>query len=165
MSKIEEATIASEESRIDLSRDDDIIATAIKATKQAQQLRDAAIKRLLELREQIERDLETLGLKPSEPSRNGVKNPESQGEPHRSRSRRAPTEFKGMSLAEVGKILLKDRPGMHGSEIEELAKKGGYKSKSEHFQSYLAVAFKRDGNFENIGGNRWKLKDTASASS
>jgi len=47
---------------------------------------------------------------------------------------------------------------MHGKAIEDAAKASGFKSKSEHFQSYLSVALRRDGGFQNIGGNHWKLK-------
>lgn len=70
--------------------------------------------------------------------------------------------FKKLTLAAIGKILLKERGVMHGAEIEALAKAGGFKGKAVKFQSYLAVAFKRDGGFENLGKNRWKLKDSAS---
>jgi hypothetical protein len=67
--------------------------------------------------------------------------------------------FRDLTLAEVGRLLLKERGLLHGKEIEKLAREGGYKSGGEHFQSYLATAFKREGDFENIGKNRWKLKD------
>lgn len=67
--------------------------------------------------------------------------------------------FRKMTLAEIGRILLKERGVLHGKEIEKLAREGGYKSKGEHFQSYLATAFKREGDFENTGRNRWKLRE------
>jgi len=67
--------------------------------------------------------------------------------------------FRDLPLAEVGRVLLKERGLLHGKEIERLAREGGYKSGGEHFQSYLATAFKREGGFENIGKNRWKLKE------
>lgn len=66
-------------------------------------------------------------------------------------------EFKDLTLAQIGKRLLEEHGTLHGSEIEKRAKAGGFKSDSEHFQSYLAVAFKRVGGFENLGKNTWKL--------
>ena len=66
-------------------------------------------------------------------------------------------EFKDLTLAQIGKKLLEERGMLHGSEIEKRAKAGGFKSDSEHFQSYLAVAFKRAGGVENVGKNRWNL--------
>ena len=69
-------------------------------------------------------------------------------------------QFKGMGLADIGKVLLNgDNRVLHGGEIERLAKAGGLKSNSENFQSYLAVAFKRAGGFENVGKNNWRLND------
>ena len=81
------------------------------------------------------------------------------------RSTHSPTakKFKGMSLAEVGRALLMERGVMHGSEIESIAKAGGFSGKAAKFQSYLAVAFKRDGGFENLGKNNWKLRAAAPA--
>lgn len=70
-------------------------------------------------------------------------------------------QFKNMTLADVGRDLLKERGVLHGKEIETLAKSGGFKSNASNFQSYLAVAFKRDGGIVNIGKNRWKLKEAA----
>lgn len=67
--------------------------------------------------------------------------------------------FRHLTIAEAGKILLKEHGVLHGKEIEKLLIDGGYKSKSEKFQNTMVVAFRRDGGFENIGGNRWKLKD------
>ena len=67
--------------------------------------------------------------------------------------------FRDLKLADVGRLLLKERGVLHGKEIERLAKEGGYKSGGEHFQSYLGTAFKREGDFENMGRNRWKLKE------
>lgn len=79
--------------------------------------------------------------------------------------RKGPQMFKDMTLAEIGKALLKTHGSLHGSKIEQLAKEGGYKSENaEHFQSYLAVAFKRDGGFVNTGRNNWKLKEDVGAS-
>ena len=67
--------------------------------------------------------------------------------------------FRGLTLAQVGKILLSEHEKLHGREIELLAKAGGFKGAANHFQVYLPVAFKRDGGLENIGGNTWKLKE------
>ncbi len=70
--------------------------------------------------------------------------------------------FKRLTIAEAGKVLLKERGVLHGKEIENLLIEGGYKSKSEKFQNTMVVAFRRDGGFENIGGNRWKLRELQS---
>jgi hypothetical protein len=67
--------------------------------------------------------------------------------------------FKHLTIAEAGMILLRERGVLHGKEIENLLIEGGYKSKSEKFQNTMVVAFRRHGGFENIGGNRWKLRD------
>jgi len=69
-----------------------------------------------------------------------------------------PLRFKKMTLVQTARALLKDHGQLHGKEIERLAKEGGYRSKAEHFQSTLAVAFKRDGGFENLGENTWRVK-------
>jgi hypothetical protein len=74
-----------------------------------------------------------------------------------------PRQFRGMKLADVGRALLKDRGVLHGSEIERLAKAGGFKSTAKSFQPYLSVAFKREGGFQNIGKNRWKLNESIPA--
>ena len=66
-------------------------------------------------------------------------------------------EFRGLTLAEIGKLLLQEHGTLHGLEIEKRAKAGGFKTNAKHFQSYLAVAFKRAGGFENIGKNTWRL--------
>jgi hypothetical protein len=66
--------------------------------------------------------------------------------------------FRGMPIAQAGKILLKEHGQLHGKEIERLLKSGGIQSKAEHFQSTMLVAFGRDGGFKNIGGNTWRLK-------
>jgi len=67
--------------------------------------------------------------------------------------------FRESTIAEGGKILLKEHGVLHGKEIERLLKEDGYRSNSDKFQNTMVVAFRRDGGFENIGGNRWKLKD------
>jgi hypothetical protein len=69
-------------------------------------------------------------------------------------------KFSEMKLADIGRVLLTERGVLHGKEIEDLAKAGGFKSESENFQSYLAVAFQREGGFENLGKNRWRLNHT-----
>ncbi|MGB9382983.1 hypothetical protein [Candidatus Binatus sp.] len=72
--------------------------------------------------------------------------------------------FKKMTIAEAARVLLKERGVLHGREIEQLLKQGGYPTASEHFQSTMNVAFKRDGGIENIGRNRWRLKPSSSNS-
>lgn len=66
--------------------------------------------------------------------------------------------FSGMSLAAAARVLLAEHGALHGKEIERLLKEGGYESASRKFQSTMRVAFDRDGGFENIGGNRWRLR-------
>jgi hypothetical protein len=70
----------------------------------------------------------------------------------------SPLRFRKLTLVRIARILLKEQGQLHGREIERLAKEGGYKSAAEHFQSMLSVALKRDGGFENVGGNQWRLK-------
>ncbi len=69
-----------------------------------------------------------------------------------------PLRFRKVTIAQGTKALLEERGQLHGKEIEKLLKEGGYKSEADHFQSSLAVALGRDGGFENIGGNTWRLK-------
>src|SRR6266404_816752 len=132
----------------------DVVADAIALSKQASELREVAITKLLEQREKIERDLKTLGF-------NGYAQHGSDAKPTAivkptTRSRR---NFKGLSLAEVGRALLQHGQALHGKEIERLAKESGFKGGTKNFQNYLPVAFKRAGGFENIGGNRWRLNE------
>ncbi len=72
----------------------------------------------------------------------------------------SPDRFRELTIAEAAKLLLKEHGQLHGKEMEKLLKAGGYQSKAEHFQSTLLVAFARDGGFENIGGNTWRLKES-----
>lgn len=69
-------------------------------------------------------------------------------------------QFRGLKLADVGKLIIAERGTLHGKDIEAIAKAGGFKTGGSNFQSYLAVAFKREGGFENIGQNRWKLNES-----
>lgn len=144
-----------------MNQNSDVVAEAIALAKKADELRGTAINQLLAQREQIEQDLRTLGY-------NGDLHNGANGAPPKltvaadvpvTKSKR----FRGMTLAEVGKILLTENPTLHGKKIEELAKAGGFKSGTKHFQNYMPVAFKRDGGFENIGGNTWKLKSSPDA--
>lgn len=147
------------------SANDDIVQKALSAAKQAEELKGAAIEKLLELRAQIERDLVTLGYHPAAPPATNGRAPK-QASPEKWSAPKRSVEgkpFKDLTLARVGRILLSEHGTMHGSEIERLAKQGGFKSKADRFQSYLAVAFKRDGGFENTGGNNWILNDAGRA--
>jgi hypothetical protein len=74
-----------------------------------------------------------------------------------------PNRFAAMALADIGRELLSDGRTMHGLEIERIAKTGGFKSDAVHFQSYLSVAFKRRGGFENVGKNNWRLNSSIQA--
>jgi hypothetical protein len=69
-----------------------------------------------------------------------------------------PLRFRKLTLVRAARLLLKEHGQLHGKEIERLVKEGGYRSVADHFQSTLAVTFKRDGGFENVGGNMWRLK-------
>jgi hypothetical protein len=59
-------------------------------------------------------------------------------------------------------VLIKEHGALHGKKLEELAKASGFKGGTNNFQNYLPVALKRDGGFENTGGNVWKLKEVIS---
>jgi hypothetical protein len=146
------------------TNDHDVVAEAIAASKKANELRDAAIAQLLAQREQIDRDLQTLGYVP-------VPAPNSNGARHMPTStvtraaqvvqQARTTQFKNLTLAQIGRLLLREHGKLHGKEIEKLAKAGGFKGGKENFQNYMPVAFKRDGGFQNVGGNTWRLKETA----
>src|SRR5260370_13599359 len=90
----------------------DVVADAIALTKQASELREVAITKLLEQREKIERDLKTLGF-------NGYAHHENDAKPTAAivkpttHSRRS---FKGLSLAEVGRALVQHGQAIHGKD-------------------------------------------------
>ncbi|HMD71613.1 MAG TPA: hypothetical protein VKF41_09745 [Bryobacteraceae bacterium] len=144
---------------------DDIVKDAIRATKQAEGLKGAAIQKLLSLREQIDADLATLGYDPQSaiipPHHNGTFRRVPIITPGDSELKRSPgpKPFKNLDLASVGKIILSEHGGgpLHGKEIERLAKAGGYEQGGAHWQGYLAIALKRVGGVENVGRNNWKL--------
>lgn len=144
---------------------DNVVTEAIKATKQAEELKGAAIKKLLSLREQIDTDLKTLGYEPPPATlgRNGTKQRTAMRPDDESELKRAsgPKPFRNLDLASVGKIILNERGGgpLHGKEIERLAKAGGYDLGGKHWQGYLSIALKRAGGVENIGGNNWTLNE------
>jgi len=135
----------------------DVVAEAIAASKKAEETRAAAIKELLARREQIDRDLKTLGYAPTQlPNINGASRTtrEIVAPPPGTRYR-----FRNLSLAQIGRILLSEQTQLHGKEIERLAKAGGFPrgGSGKNFQNYLPMALKRAGGVENIGGNTWKL--------
>jgi hypothetical protein len=139
----------------------DVVAEAIAVTKRATELRDAAIAQLLAQREQIDRDLQTLGhVASTAPNGSGGKHSviaaPSANTPQDLRART--TKFRNLTLAQIGRRLLEEHGTLHGREIERLAKAGGFKGGTKNFQNYMPVAFKRDGGFENTGGNTWRLK-------
>jgi len=146
---------------------DDIVKDAIRAARQAEELKGVAIQNLLRLRERIDADLITLGYDPQSAAassgHNGSApraaiNPSREPEPKRSAGAKP---FRDLDLASVGRIILREHGGgpRHGKEIEKLAKAGGYEHGGAHWQGYLAIALKRAGGIENIGLNRWKLND------
>jgi len=67
--------------------------------------------------------------------------------------------FATMKLADIGVTLLKEYESLHGTEIEQMAKAGGFKSKTDQFQNLLQVTFKRHGGFRNVGKNTWRLTE------
>jgi hypothetical protein len=73
--------------------------------------------------------------------------------------------FKNMTIADATRVLLEERGVLHGLEIERLLIQGGYPTTSKHFQSTMVVAFQRDGGFENLGRNRWRLQGRVSLES
>ena len=138
------------------SNGNDVVAEAIAVSKRANELRDKAIAQLLAQREQIDRDLQTLGHVASTTSNGGT--------PTIARTAQAvqqarATQFKKSTMAQTGKLLLAEHGTLHGKDIEKLAKAGGFKGGTKNFQNYMPVAFKRAGGFENIGGNKWRLND------
>jgi hypothetical protein len=66
--------------------------------------------------------------------------------------------FRKMTLAQAARELLAEHAVLHGKDIERLALEGGYRTASKNFQSTMVIAFQRDGGFENVGRNRWRLK-------
>jgi hypothetical protein len=75
---------------------------------------------------------------------------------------RRPLSFRNKTLVEAGEILLRERPSLHGLEIERLMKDRNYPTRAKHFQKMLEATFTRSGKFINIGGNTWKLKEAPS---
>jgi hypothetical protein len=132
----------------------DVVAEAIAAKEKAESLRSAAIQQLLKQQEQVLANLRALGYTPT--NGNGAKHANaSPGVVRQASTKR----FKDMKLAEIAKALLTEHDALHGTKIEELAKAGGYTGGTANFQNYLPVALKRDGGFENTGGNTWRLKN------
>jgi hypothetical protein len=142
------------------SNSNDVVAEAIAVAKRANELRDLAIAQLLAQREQIDRNLETLGYRASLNGSNAKRTVVSRAEAAAPREFRS-SQFRKLTLAQIGRVLLEDGGTLHGKDIERLARAGGFKGGTENFQNYMPVAFKRDGGFENIGGNNWRLKDAA----
>jgi hypothetical protein len=139
----------------------DVVVKALEWAQKASEVRQEAITQLLAQQEQIQRDLKTLGYTPDQ-RLNGANGTtvEVVSVENVTKPRSAGKRFQGFTLAEVGRMLLEEHGSLHGKKIEEMAKAGGFKGGTKNFQNYLPVAFKRDGGFENIGGNTWKLKDS-----
>ena len=133
----------------------DVVAEAIAAKEKAESLRATAIQQLLAQQEQIAANLKALGYTPT--NGNGTKSMHVLRDAAERQQRTK--QFKDLKLAQVAKILLAEHEALHGTKIEQMAKAGGYTGGTANFQNYLPVALKRDGGFENIGGNTWKLKN------
>jgi hypothetical protein len=69
------------------------------------------------------------------------------------------SQFRDRTLADAAAALLATHGTLHGSKIEQLLRRGGYRSRSRFFQNVLDSAFKRDGRFRNLGRNVWQLKE------
>ncbi len=138
------------------AREHDVVAEAIAAKEKAESLRATAIQQLLAQQQQITANLKALGYTPTNGNGNKSTHMLRDAAERQPRAKR----FKDLKLAEIAKILLGDYGLLHGAKIEELAKAGGYTGGTANFQNYLPVALKRDGGFENIGGNTWKLKSS-----
>jgi hypothetical protein len=140
----------------------DVVAEAVRLWKRAQEAKQEAIRELLARREQIDRDLQTLGyVPPAVPRTNGASRAtRDSASENTKKPPPASTRFKEMPLASIGRVLLQENQTLHGKQIEEMAKAGGFRGGTRNFQNYLPVAFKRAGGFENIGGNTWRLNDS-----
>ena len=142
----------------------DVVAAAIAAKHKADDLREAAIKQLLAQREQIDQDLKALGYAGT--LANGqLARERMAGSPLKQAANgaQAKLRFKGLPLAEIARTLLTENEILHGKEIEQMARAGGFKGGQNHFQTYMPTAFKRAGGFENIGKNRWRLNSEIGA--
>jgi hypothetical protein len=129
----------------------DVVQEALAITKQATELRAAAITELLMQREQIEEDLKALGYVPPRNGHGGPTRPES------GKNSKPNTRFRDLALAQVVYELLSHHDQLHGTEIERLAREGGFRGGTNNFQNYLPMALKRAGGFENLGRNTWML--------
>jgi hypothetical protein len=143
----------------------DVVTEALALAKKADEMKGAAITQLLAQREQIERDLNTLGyVQDHRLNGNGAKNGANGSTLHHAVEDavtavgKGAKRFRSLKLAEVVRILLQEHGSLHGKQIEEYARVGGFKRGTANFQNYLPVALKRDGGFENTGGNTWQLK-------
>lgn len=133
----------------------DVVAEALSYTKKAETLRDEAIKRLLEQRAEIENHLKALGyVAPVNGNGSNGRHDKPEQSVHASNKR-----FKDLKLADVGKMLLKEHQRLHGAEIEKLARDGGFRGSENNFQTYLRIAFSREGGFKKVGRNVWALKE------
>ncbi len=145
------------------NRESDVVAEALSYARKAEELRGIAIKHLLEQQSQIENNLKALGH-PLSTNGNGLNHKpitdnQKPDRPAQKEHLSSTKRFKDVKLAEIGRILLKEHKSLHGTEIEQLAREGGFKGSENHFQNYLRVAFGRDQGFEKIGRNVWKLKE------
>lgn len=140
-----------------LQLSDSVVTQALAATKKADELRTAAITQLLAEIKRAQSDLKALGYEqPVHSNGGGLKRAKLAIPEELPRT----TRFADKHLADVGKAILLEYGEMHGKKIEQIAKKGGYKSKSKTFQTYLRIAFERAGGFQNIGGNVWRLNES-----
>jgi hypothetical protein len=146
-----------------------VVAEALDLKKRAGEFRERAIKELLNQRRQIDANLKALDYDDTEDDRTpqAILQPleaaERNGPGHKlnGHAKSAATvtskRFRNMSLADIARILLHEHQTLHGTEIEEMAKAGGFQSAMENLQNYLPVALRRVGGFRNIGKNTWRL--------
>lgn len=142
-----------------MNQGNEVVMQALDFARKAEELKGEAIKQLLSQREQIERDLKILGYVPGQQSVTGKNGDALHGAVEKAVEALRPSKrFRGLTLAQAARQLLLEHGKLHGKKIEELAKLGGFKGGTANFQNYMPVALKRDGGFENIGGNTWRLK-------
>jgi hypothetical protein len=132
----------------------DVVAAALAARQQADELKGAAIKQLLAQREQIDQDLKALGYMTSSNGQTAERAPKAVPQTSNTTPGR---RFRNLPLADIARVLLTEHGTLHGKEIQKLALAGGFKGSVKHFQTYMPTAFKRAGGFENMGKNRWRL--------
>ncbi len=149
----------------DITMPGSVVNEAMETTKRATEMREAAISRLLGLRDQVEKDLKILGyeepviMRPASESPRGrihipMSTPTTLPAPAQSK------RFRDYTLVQaVRELLTEAGKPLHGKDIELKVRAGGIKTSMANFQSYLPTSLKRAGGFENTGRNWWVLNE------